>query len=56
MIYPWRHFQYGGNHQSVCSTCEQTIGVWTQPWGELALPRSQRAAIDKHLASHGAET
>lgn len=49
--YPWRHFQYGGNHQAVCSGCLTTLKVWTQPWGDLTLPRSARAAVNDHLAA-----
>lgn len=48
-MYPWRHFQYGGSHQAVCSGCTETISTWAQPWGELRLPSTVRKAVNTHL-------
>lgn len=51
--YPWGHFQFGVNHLAWCNRCDSSVSTWTQPWGELALPKSTRKAIDNHLAGCG---
>jgi hypothetical protein len=48
VIYPWRHWYFGGWHFAECTTCGETMARWDgdQP------TRPARKKIDAHLSSH----
>lgn len=54
MRYPWGHFQFGSNHLTRCNVCDSSISIWTQPSGELALPKATRNRIREHVTACGA--